>query len=97
MYLLKIIKLKILFIVIIILTISSNSFAELVKPNNTIEPILVVKIQLKGLMNNDEPNKDSGIKQTWEFAHPNNKKYTGPIEKFTKKEKERRIQCDKSF
>ena len=34
-------------------------------------------------MNNNYPKKDNGIKQTWEFAHPNNQKNTGPIEKFT--------------
>ena len=26
--------------------------------------------------------KDRGIEQTWEFAHPNNQKITGPIERF---------------
>ena len=56
--------------------------AELIKPNIEIEPDQVVKIQLNGLMNNDEPNLDSGIKQTWEFAHPLNKKYTGPLGRF---------------
>ena len=56
--------------------------ADLVKPNNGIKPYQVVKIQLKGLMNNDIPNKNSGIEQTWEFAHPSNKKYTGPLSKF---------------
>ena len=56
--------------------------AELIKPNIEIEPDQVVKIQLNGLMNNDEPNSDYGIKQTWEFAHPANKKYTGPLPKF---------------
>ena len=30
--------------------------------------------------NNDE--KDKGIRQTWLFAHPDNKKFTGPYEKF---------------
>ena len=82
MYLFKIIKLRLLFLLIIIPAIPSSSLADLVKPNNAIEPILVVKIQLRGLMNNDEPTKDRGIEQTWEFAHPNNKKYTGPIQKF---------------
>ena len=33
-------------------------------------------------MKNDNPTKDRGIEQTWEFAHPNNKKYTGPLEQF---------------
>ena len=47
-----------------------------------IEPYQVVKIQLTGLMNNDAPNINSGIEQTWKFAHPTNKKYTGPLPKF---------------
>ena len=55
---------------------------KLIKPNNNIEPQQVVKIQLSGLMNNDNPNIDNGIKQTWEFAHPSNKKYTGPLSSF---------------
>ena len=33
----------------------SKSVADLVKPNNGIEPIQVVKIQLRGLKTNDEP------------------------------------------
>ena len=57
--------------------------ADIVKPNNLIKPEQVVQIQLNGLMNNNYPKKDNGIKQTWEFAHPNNQKNTGPIEKFT--------------
>ena len=56
--------------------------ADIVKPNNEIEPYQVVKIQLTSLKKNDEPFKNAGIEQTWEFAHPNNKKYTGPLEKF---------------
>ena len=57
-------------------------FAEIIKPNNGIEPYQVVKIQLRGLMKNDNPKMDTGIEQTWEFAHPNNKKFTGPLERF---------------
>ena len=56
--------------------------ADIVKPNDAIEPFQVVKIQLRGLMKNDDPSLDYGIKQTWEFAHPANKKYTGPLPKF---------------
>ena len=56
--------------------------ADLIEPNNRIEPYQVVKIQLTGLMNNDAPNINSGIEQTWKFAHPTNKKYTGPLPKF---------------
>ena len=58
--------------------------ADIVKPNNGIEPYQVVKIQLSSLKNNDEPYKNAGIEQTWEFAHPNNKKFTGPLERFKK-------------
>ncbi len=60
----------------------SKSMADLVKPNNGIEPIQVVKIQLRGLKTNDKPYKDVGIEQTWEFAHPKNKNVTGPLENF---------------
>ena len=60
----------------------SKSVANLVKPNNEIEPIQVVKIQLRGLKNNNELYKDAGIEQTWEFAHPKNKNVTGPLENF---------------
>ena len=56
--------------------------ADVIKPNNKIEPYQVVKIQLKSLKNNDDPFKNAGIEQTWEFAHPNNRKFTGPLEKF---------------
>ena len=56
--------------------------ADLTEPNKVIEPYKVVKIQLTALMNNDTPNKDSGIEQTWKFAHPSNKKYTGPLPRF---------------
>ena len=58
--------------------------ADLIKPNNSIEPYQVLKIQLSSLKKNDDPYKDSGITQTWEFAHPNNQKITGPLSRFKK-------------
>ncbi len=58
--------------------------ADLIKPNNSIEPYQVLKIQLSSLKKNDDPYKDSGIIQTWEFAHPNNQKNTGPLNRFIK-------------
>ncbi len=76
---------KILFKVLFVLLFTTNfAQAEIVKPNNGIEPYQVVKIQLRGLMENDNPKMDSGIEQTWEFAHPENQKYTGPLENFKK-------------
>ena len=74
---------QIIFRVLIILLISiSISKAELLKPNSQIKPAEVVKIQLSGLQKNDSSFKDSGIEQTWNFAHPNNKKVTGPLDNF---------------
>ena len=70
---------KILFL--LLMTISFSN-AELLKPNNSISPKEVVSIQLSGLKDNDLVYKDSGIEQTWNFAHPSNKKYTGPLPHF---------------
>ena len=56
--------------------------ADLLIPNNSILPAEVVEIQLVALMNNDKKFEDSGIEQTWNFAHPNNKKNTGPLPNF---------------
>ena len=76
---------KILVKLFFILLFNTNFVqAEIVKPNNGIEPYQVVKIQLRGLMENDNPKMDTGIEQTWEFAHPQNQKYTGPLENFKK-------------
>ena len=74
---------KTIFKVLILLLISSTfSNAELLNPNKTIKPKEVIKIQLNGLQKNDSKFKDSGIEQTWNFAHPNNKRVTGPLSKF---------------
>jgi hypothetical protein len=70
---------KILFLLLVTLSFSN---AELLSPNNTISPKEVVKIQLSGLQQNDLNYKDSGIEQTWQFAHPNNKQVTGPLSNF---------------
>ena len=56
--------------------------AELINPSSLIKPKEVVRIQLTGLMNNDNQFQDSGIEQTWNFAHPENKKNTGPLPNF---------------
>ena len=76
-------KLLLTFSVLIVFFLNcSFSKEDLLIPKNSILPADVVKIQLEGLMNNDEEFKDSGIQQTWNFAHPNNKKYTGPLPNF---------------
>ena len=78
-------KLPTIFSFFLIIFLSASIFkADLLEPNINIGPYDVVKIQLTGLQNNDKLSDDFGIKQTWNFAHPNNKKYTGPLDKFTK-------------
>ena len=73
---------NIIFVILISLLLTNFAKADLIKPNSGIEPIQVVKIQLRGLKNNDQLYKDGGIEQTWEFAHPRNRKFTGPLTKF---------------
>ena len=76
-------KLQITFKILIIFLLSiSFSSAEILNPDSAISPKEVVSIQLSGLQKNDLKYKDSGIEQTWNFAHPNNKKVTGPLGKF---------------
>ena len=73
---------NIIFVILISLLLTNFAKADLIKPNSGIEPIQVVKIQLRGLKNNDQLYQDGGIEQTWEFAHPKNRKFTGPLTKF---------------
>ena len=71
---------------ILIMTLSFTNFlhADIIKPAENLTAYDVVKIQLSALKNNNKPNKNAGIKQTWVFAHPENKKITGPYERFEK-------------
>ncbi|WP_435086672.1 hypothetical protein ACIJYD_02065 [Candidatus Pelagibacter bacterium nBUS_33] len=76
-------RLPLIFKVLVLLLITIPiSKADILKPNSNIKPKEVVKIQLSGLQKNDLNFKDSGIEQTWNFAHPNNKKVTGPLGNF---------------
>ena len=61
-----------------------NYSPNLTKPNTSLKPFDVVSIQLNSLQRNNIPFKDAGIEQVWKFAHPNNKKITGPLENFKK-------------
>ena len=78
---LKKIQIALSFFVLFFILISISK-AEILKPNSNIKPSEVVKIQLLGLQKNNDVYEDSGIEQTWNFAHPNNKKATGPLDKF---------------
>ena len=75
--------LKIFKIFIVLFFISSGiASSEIIKPSTNIKPVQVIEIQLEGLKKNDFPNKDQGIEQTWEFAHPSNQRFTGPLNRF---------------
>ncbi len=75
---------KLFKIIILFFLFTNISIADLIKPNSTLKPLDVLEIQLNSLKNNNNPYKDAGIEQTWEFAHPSNKKYTGPLPRFIK-------------
>ena len=53
-------------------------------PSPDLSPRDVVAIQLNALRNNDDPSPDAGIAQTWALAHPNNRRFTGPLERFAR-------------
>ena len=72
------------FILIIILNFTNFLYADIIKPTKNLTAYDVIKIQLNALKKNNKPDKNSGIKQTWIFAHPENKKFTGPYERFEK-------------
>ena len=66
------------------LRFNENYSPSLTKPNTSLKPFDIVAIQLNALQRNNVPFNDAGIEQVWKFAHPNNKKITGPLEKFKK-------------
>lgn len=69
----------------IALLVSVNALAgPYTEPEPDLGPTQVVSIQLEALKRNDEPIADSGIEQTWAFAHPANRQATGPLPRFTR-------------
>jgi hypothetical protein len=71
-------------LIIIFFNIANFLYADNIQPAKNLSAYDVVKIQLNALKNNNESKKNDGIKQTWIFAHPENKKFTGPYERFEK-------------
>ena len=72
------------FFFFIIISSANVSYSELLKPQANLLPEEVISIQLAALQNNNHPHKNAGIEQTWEFAHPSNRQYTGPLSNFIK-------------
>ena len=73
-------ELKKILITITFIFFLNSLNADSPTPNDKLLPYDVVKIQLEALKNNNK--NDDGIKVTWLFAHPDNKKITGPYERF---------------
>ena len=65
---------------IFILTNVSKAISD-VLPNDIFSSVEVVELQMNSLQSNSKIN-NSGIYQCWLFAHPENKKYTGPYDNF---------------
>tara|TARA_Y100001960_G_C13962608_1_gene489003 strand:- start:11 stop:469 length:459 start_codon:yes stop_codon:yes gene_type:complete len=66
----------------ILIFLNYHAYADLIKPSPNISPEEVISIQLSALQNNNFPYIDAGIHQTWEFAHPDNRIFTGPLSNF---------------
>lgn len=72
---------------LLLLLISCSSFAaanEPLGPDPALSPERVVEIQLEALQHNDSPTPDAGIEQVYLLAHPDNKRLTGPLPRFTR-------------
>ena len=61
--------------------INNNKALSNVLPNDIFSAIEVVELQMTSLQTNSKINNE-GIFQCWLFAHPENKKYTGPFSNF---------------
>ena len=66
----------------LLVAIAPPSAADVRMPDPALSPAEVVEIQLSALQANDTPAADAGIAQTWAFAHPDNKRVTGPLPRF---------------
>ena len=62
--------------------LAAPSFAAELLPDPTLSPAEVIAIQLSALQANDTPEPDAGIAQTFAFAHPDNRRVTGPLSRF---------------
>ena len=61
--------------------INNNKALSNVLPNDIFSAIEIVELQMTSLQTNSKINNE-GIYQCWLFAHPENKKYTGPFSNF---------------
>ena len=72
---------KYLLILTLSLFVFNNKALSNVLPNDIFSAIEVVELQMTSLQTNSKINNE-GVYQCWLFAHPENKKYTGPFSNF---------------
>ena len=77
-------ELKKYIVIIVLINLTNFLYADIIQPSKDLTAYDVLKIQLTALKDNNKSSKNDGIKQTWIFAHPENKKFTGPYERFEK-------------
>jgi hypothetical protein len=70
-----------LIITLSLFVFNNNKALSNVLPNDIFSAIEVVELQMTSLQTNSKINNE-GIYQCWLFAHPENKKYTGPFSNF---------------
>ena len=65
---------------IIFIFLNVNKAVSNILPNDLFSSVEVIELQMSSLQTNK--NNNSGIYQCWLFAHPDNKRYTGPFNNF---------------
>ena len=71
----------ILLITISLLFLKNDRVFSDVLPNDIFSSVEVIELQMNSLQTNSKVD-NAGIYQCWLFAHPENKKYTGPFPNF---------------
>lgn len=71
-----------LFAAALIATAPTFAGEQPTEPNPKLTAEAVVAAQLHALAHNDEPQPDQGIRIAFRFASPDNKKTTGPVDRF---------------
>ena len=64
------------------LAVSSAHAQPMARPDKALSAEDVVLIQLEALSTNNGSGDMTGIKQVWAFAHPANRRLTGPLPRF---------------
>jgi hypothetical protein len=60
----------------------ASEVQESIQPSPNLSPVEVVRIQVEALGKNDTPHPNRGIEIAFRFASPENKRATGPLERF---------------